>query len=173
MKLSCNHGFTLIEIIISIGIIIIITSLGLINFNALGNSSSTYSSSRDLLVSDIRLTANKALHRERFQGQEPTGWGVYFTNTTNSYTIFADVNNNQLYDNNEKFKTVDLNKEIKISWQNYTTGSLVFNSGDAKTYVNAVSIPATPTAHLKIDLLNQDNALVRTLTVTPLGTISY
>lgn len=166
------NGFTLIEIIVAIGIIIVI-SLGLINFNTLGNSSSTYSTSRDLLVSDVRLAANKALYRERFQGQEPGGWGVYFTDSTNSYTVFADTNNNRLYDNNEKFKTVSLNKEIKIKWQNYTTGSLVFNIGDAKAYVNGDSMSITPTAHLKIDLRNQNNALVRTLTVTPLGSISY
>lgn len=170
---SQPKGFTLIEMIVAVGIIVMVISVGLVNFRAVGNSSSTYSASRDLLVSDVRLAASKALNRERFQSQEPTAWGVNFTDSTNRYTIFADVNGNRTYDNNETFKTVNLNSEVKIKWQNYTTGALTFNSGDGKAYVNNALIPTTPTAHLKIDLKNQNNALVKTLTVTPLGTISY
>jgi len=170
---SQPKGFTLIEMVGTLGIIVLVVSIGLINFQAAGNSSSTHSASRDLLVSDVRLAASKALNRERFQSQDPIGWGINFTDSTNRYTIFADINGNRTFDSNEIFKTVNLNPEVKVKWQNYTTGSLFFNSGDGKTYVNNALIPTTPTAHLLIELRNQNNALVRTLTVTPLGTISY
>lgn len=169
-----SAGFTLVEMIVTVGIIVIVISLGLVNFKALGNSSSTYSASRDLLVSDLRLTASKALNQERFQSQEPYGWGVYFTLLTNKYTIFADVNGNRTYDSNETFKTVSLNPEIKIIWDNYTAGgSLFFNSSDGKTYINNTIIPVTPTTYFRIYLQNQNNALVKTITVSPLGVVSY
>lgn len=172
-----NSGFTLVEMIVTLGIIAIVISLGLVNFQATGNSTSTYSSSRDLLVSDIRLAASKALNRERFQSQEPTGWGIEFPPNSPSYTVFADLNGNRSYEVNEKFKTVNLNSEVKLNWQNYTnyypTSAVVFNAGDSKTYVNGLVIPATPTAHLQITLKNAGNAIVKTLTVTPLGTVSY
>lgn len=170
-------GFTLIEMVVTLGIIAIVISLGLVNFQANGNSSSTYSSSRDLFVSDVRLAASKALNRERFQGQEPTGWGIEFPPASPSYTIFADLDGDRAYDVNEKFKTVNLNSEVKLGWLNYSnfppTSAVVFNAGDSRTYVNGLVMPATPTAHLQITLRNVNNAIIKTLTVTPVGTITY
>ncbi len=181
-------GFTLTEIIVTVGIIAIIISLGLINFKALGNSSSTYSSSRDLFVSDVRLAASKALNRERYEGQEPTGWGINFADSGSSYTLFADLNSDRQYSSNEKFKTVNLNQDIRMGWMenvptytlypttvftNYPTSAIIFNVGDARTYINGWPMPLTPTAHLRISFKNLNSALIKIFTITPFGTISY
>ncbi len=189
-----TSGFTLTEIIVTMGIIAIIVTLGLINFKALGNSSSTYSSSRDLFVSDVRLAASKALNRERYQGQEPTGWGINFFELGSSYTVFADLNGDRQFNSNETFKNVVLNKDIKMSWLQpsptytyypttvftnyatspaYATSAIVFNTGDGRTYINGWPMPLTPTAHLNISFRNISNALVKIFTITPFGTISY
>lgn len=168
-------GFTLIEVVVVLGIIVIIVGLGLANFQTTNNSSSTFSASRDMLTSDLRFAANKALNSERFQGEQPTGWGVQLTGGSNSYSIFADLNGNRMYDQKEKFKTVNLNQNIKIYpvYGTSITGSVVFNIGDSKTYFNNNQLAITPTSHLFIYLLNQDYATVKTLQVTPLGTVSY
>lgn len=173
-NISSTSGFTLIEIIIVLGVITIIAGLGLANFQSSNNSSSTYSASRDIITSDFRLAANKALNSERFQGQEPTGWGVKIAEGTNSYTIFADLDGNRIYDAKEKYKTVKLNSDLKVypSYGSTITGTIFFNTGDAKTYFNNTELTVNSTTYLYVHLLNKNNALVKTLEVTPLGTVS-
>lgn len=168
---SLSFGFTLIEVIVTLGIVTIIITFGLLNSQK-NSPTSTYSLSRDLLSSDLRLTSVKALNAERFQGQEPTGWGVHFIDSSNSYTIFADLNSNRAYDAKEKFKTVNLNPDLKVKWENYTTGDVVFNATDGKTFLNNIEMPITPTAYLLIGIKNQNNATVKTLQINPLGSVS-
>ncbi len=167
-------GFTLVELIVVLGIIAIIIGLGLVNFQATNDSSTTFSASRDLLLSDLRLTADKALNAERFQGQEPTGWGVQFVGGYNTYTMFADLDGDRTFDANEKFRSVKLNPDLKVYplYGGVMTGSVVFNTGSGKTYFNNSELGITPTAHLLVYLLNKNDAVVNTLQVTPAGTIS-
>jgi prepilin-type N-terminal cleavage/methylation domain-containing protein len=167
-------GFTLVEIIVVLGIIALVAGLGFINFQASNNSSTTFSASRDVLTSDIRLAADKALNEERFQGQRPTGWGVQFIGGYNTYTMFADLDGDRVYDTNEKFKSGKLNQDLKIfpSYGGVLTGSVVFNTGDGKTYFNNNQLPVTPTSHLLLYLLNKNSAVVNTLQITPAGTVS-
>ncbi|HRH33117.1 MAG TPA: prepilin-type N-terminal cleavage/methylation domain-containing protein [bacterium] len=168
---SSPVGFTLIEVIVTLGIVTIIITFGLLSSQR-NTPTSTYSLSRDLLSSDLRLTSAKALNAERFQGQEPTGWGVHFIDLSNSYTIFADLNSNRTYDAKEKFRTVNLNPDLKVKWENYATGDVVFNATDGKTFLNNVEMPITPTAYLLIDIKNQNNATVKILQINPLGSVS-
>ncbi len=167
-------GFTIIEIVIVLGVIVIISGLGLANFQSSNNSSSTYSASRDILTSDLRVAADKALNSERFQGQEPTGWGVQISEGTNSYTIFADLNGNRAYDGNEKFKTVKLNSDLKVYpvYGSTTAGPIVFNAGDAKTYFNNNELLVNSTDNLLVYLLNKNDAVVKVIEITSLGTVS-
>lgn len=167
-------GFTLIEIIVVLGIIAIIIGLGLVNFQATNDSLTTFSASRDLLLSDLRLTADKALNGERFQGQEPIGWGVQFVGGYNTYTMFADLDGDRVYDTNEKFKSGKLNSDLKVFplYGGVMTGSVVFNIGNGKTYFNNTELAITPTSHLLVYLLNKNNAVVNTLQVTPAGSVS-
>jgi len=172
-------GFTIVEIIVVLGIIAIIIGLGLINFQVANDSSTTFSASRDLLLSDLRLTADKALNGERFQGQEPVGWGVYFPGGHNTYIMFADLDGDRVYDANEKFRFVKLNSDLKV----YTLfggttndesleSTVVFNTGDGKTYFNNTELGITSTTYLLINLLNKNDAVVNTLQITPAGTVS-
>ncbi len=175
------QGFTIVEIIVVLGIIAIIIGLGLINFQVANDSSTTFSASRDLLLSDLRLTADKALNGERFQGQEPVGWGIYFPGGHNTYIIFADLDGDRGYDAKEKFRSVKLNSDLKVyplygetSDDNDVSiqSSVVFNIGDGKTYFNNTELGITSTTYLLINLLNKNDAVVNTLQVTPAGTVS-
>ncbi|QQS60228.1 prepilin-type N-terminal cleavage/methylation domain-containing protein [Candidatus Falkowbacteria bacterium] len=150
-------GFTLVEIIVVLGIVAIIIGLGLVNFRASNDSSTAFSSSRDLLASDLRLAADKALNGERFQGKDPIGWGVQFVGGYNTYTIFADLDGDRTYDSNERYKFVELNSDLKVypSYGGVTTGSVLFNAGTGKTYFNNTELGITSTTYLLINLLNK------------------
>lgn len=167
-------GFTIVEIIVVLGIIAIIIGLGLVNFQASTDSSTGFSASRDLLISDLRVAADKALSRERFQGGEPIGWGVNFVGGYNTYTMFADMDGDRVFDAGETFKKVKLNQDLKLfpDYGGVMTGSVVFNIGTGKTYFNNTELAISATSQLLINLRNKNNAFVDALNITPVGTVS-
>jgi prepilin-type N-terminal cleavage/methylation domain-containing protein len=100
-----KSGFTLIELIVSVSIIVMVTGIFLVNYNS-ANRRTDLTMTAQKLVSDIRLTQNYALGLARYGGRFGVvpygGWGVHFdTNANNQYTIFADINENKAYDADE------------------------------------------------------------------------
>lgn len=166
-----SMGFTLIEVIVTLAIIATISSVSLVNFQK-KTATSAYSAGHDILSSDLRLVAVKALNSERFQNQQPTGWGIHFVDNSNSYTLFADLDADREYDTREKIKGVNLDLNVKIQWEGYTTGDLIFNTGDGLTFVNNTRVPVTPTAHLFINIENEDNKVQKSIEINSLGTVS-
>lgn len=167
-------GFTIVEIIVVLGIIAIIIGLGFINFQASNDSSVALSTSRDIVASDLRLAADKALLGERFQGKDPIGWGVQFDGGDNEYKIFADLDGDRIYDSNERYKSVELTQGIKVypSYSGVTSGSVLFNTQTGKIYFNNTQLGITTAANLQINLSNSNNAESGTLEITPEGTVS-
>ncbi len=164
-------GFTLIEVLIALGIMVVITTLSLVDFRT-ADSQSASNFGAQLLVSDLRSVALKALGGERFQGKTPGGWGVYFEEDSNQYIIFADLDNDRNYDFKEKYKAVALDSGIKISWQNYSIGSLVFNESDAKPY--AAGLPVNSGAgDVVIVLKNSAGAEIKSIFVNPAGAVNF
>lgn len=135
-KISQTKGFTLIEIVITLGIMAIILTIGSFGFNVF-NSKVNLNSTAELMISDLRSTALSAINAQQFQGETPIGWGVYLDKINNRYIIFAGFSQNglYLYDKN-KFKIVNLPKNIIINnlqfeGRSVASGSLFFylNSG--------------------------------------------
>jgi prepilin-type N-terminal cleavage/methylation domain-containing protein len=171
-----NNGFTLLEITVTLAIIAIIFSIVANGFNRT-NSESNLRATADTLASDIRAAALNALNSEQFQLQSPNGWGVRFDIGSNStYTIFADLNNNRVYDTNEKFKTVEIGRNITIAGICFTlcasvNGSLDFTIADGVVYYDNTAV-TNITGPVTVNL--QDNVIGATedVEINSLGGVS-
>ncbi len=106
MKIFKNNkrsGFTLIELLVSIFIIALMTGIFLANYRQ-GERQSDLILTGQLLVSDIRFAQANALGLVMYDENIPDGgWGVYFNkeNNPDQYIIFADIDDNKLYDAGE------------------------------------------------------------------------
>jgi prepilin-type N-terminal cleavage/methylation domain-containing protein len=77
MKEKKNYnqvGFTLIEIIVTMAIIVVVFSIAVSRSNRM-SSRSNVTLTAEVMISDLRSTAMSALGSEQFQLQSPTGWG--------------------------------------------------------------------------------------------------
>lgn len=94
-----KRGFTIIELLVSLGIFVIITTMVVANFRA-GSRSDELKIAASALSSDLRRAQNMALAGQEVNGVTPMGgYGVYFNlGEPGHYIIFADVNDNQKYD---------------------------------------------------------------------------
>ena len=138
-------GFTIIELIVSVSIIILMTGLFLNNYHST-NKRSELSLAAQKLASDIRLMQSRSLSSTKFGGNVPNGgWGIYFNKTTNpgSYIFFADDNfpNPPTY----LFDTLEEDEEINLP-ANITLGhvgnsvSIVFEPPAPATYINGLNL---------------------------------
>lgn len=93
MKIIGQKGFTVIEMIVSIGIIVVMTGLFLANYRT-ANQAAGLNAAAQKLASDIRLVQSYALGSKKDSTIIPAGgWGVYMQkNPPNDtkYVIFAD-----------------------------------------------------------------------------------
>ncbi|MEI6529748.1 MAG: prepilin-type N-terminal cleavage/methylation domain-containing protein [Candidatus Falkowbacteria bacterium] len=93
-KLKQNKaGFTLIEMITSISLIVIITTIFIANYNT-GNKRTDLIMTAQKLVADIHAAQNNALGLVKYGEEVPAGgWGLSFSIATpKKYTLFADLN---------------------------------------------------------------------------------
>ncbi|BFD24881.1 MAG: type II secretion system protein [Candidatus Parcubacteria bacterium] len=100
-----KSGFTLIELIVSLGIIAMITAIFLVNYRS-NTQRSDLRLTAQRVVSDIRLVQNYALGLMSYgpsQNQQAPagGWGMVFNSDSNEYFTFADTTPNRLADPGE------------------------------------------------------------------------
>ncbi len=153
-------GFTLTEVLTSIGIIILMTGIFLANYRD-ANRQNDLVLTTQILISDIRYAQANALGLFEYNGQVPAGgWGVYFNSQTGNntqYHIFADINNNQLFDVGEDSlefggKVVELSSGITIDSLSVSSTvselNIIFLPPDPRTFINEIDnspFPATIT----------------------------
>lgn len=99
-----KKAFSLVELMVSLSIISILTVLFLANYRS-ANRRTDLTMTAQVLVTDIRYAQSNALGLVQYEGLMPEGgWGVYFSSLNsdnNQYIIFADDNDNELYDQGE------------------------------------------------------------------------
>jgi prepilin-type N-terminal cleavage/methylation domain-containing protein len=123
-----KRGFTLVELMVSISIFIIITSVTLVNYPRFSNKLSL-----DLLAEDVALSVRQAqvfgasVLGTKTVGQNSTkafkAYGIHFeaplpNAATYKYLIFADINGDRIYDG------PDANRPIPFSCPHIETGNV-------------------------------------------------
>ncbi|MFH2136366.1 MAG: GspH/FimT family pseudopilin [Patescibacteria group bacterium] len=102
VTLRSKGGFTIIELLVSLGIFIIVTTMVVTNFRG-GSRSDELKIAAETVASNLRRAQNMALAGEQFEGITPAGgYGIYFNlGNPDKYIIFADKNGNLAYDAGE------------------------------------------------------------------------
>jgi prepilin-type N-terminal cleavage/methylation domain-containing protein len=181
-------GFTMIELIVSIFIIVMITTLVMANYRT-GQRRYELKNSILQMVNDLRTAENYALGLKKNElitagARVPRqGWGIYLDKSQTSYVIFADddaISPVRQYEATEKYATSSLLKgvvidEIKISSStpfqskqiDLTKLSIVFIPPDPLVYINNSSSTSA-----RIVLRHTVNQATSTIEVNSLGMVN-
>jgi prepilin-type N-terminal cleavage/methylation domain-containing protein len=135
-------GFTLMELLVSLFIIALLSSIFLANMHY-GNQQGELNMVAQKLASDIRLTQSYALGLKEFGGSRPEGgWGIYFDETKNYYTIYADIGGFKVYNIGEEFQDIKLPDSIVVNDIRGDGGPIPNN------WVHITFEPPDPTIHI-------------------------
>ena len=180
-----NLGFSLIELLVSIGIITLLTAIFLANYNTI-NQRTDLTMTSQVLVTDIRMAQANALGLIQYDGETPLGgWGVFMgisggeVNEEKQYTIFADLDGTQDASGDESAlqfgaKVVTLPSNISIDSlstednQEVNKVNIIFLPPDPLTYI--VTELGTTTA-INIRLMESLNNTTKTVRVNFLGLV--
>lgn len=150
MNLRINKkGFTLIELMVTIGIIVFMSAFILANFRRAGDKTELRAVAQKLM-SDIKLVQNNALGLKKFNGGLPEGWGIFFDSNdgnNNKYTLFADTHNFQEYDLDEKYLEIQMPSNIIIS-DNFSGLDSAGNPFSNFRYLGIIMEPPDPVVHV-------------------------
>lgn len=146
-KLKKTKGFTYIELIVTIAMMVVMTLAYAVNYSGISTRSKV-NMAANKLVSDIRLAQSYSLNAKTHGGTLPEGgWGLNFDHANpNEYIIFADTDvtpavRMHVYNNpgSENFKTVDLVSGVEIEGVNldgssYNIVNICFDPPDPDIY---------------------------------------
>lgn len=168
-------GFTLIEMLVVLAIIVIITGIVVFNIGTERQNSALLRSAQKL-SQDLRRAQSFTLSSKVFKTSGvPCGWGAHFNGIgSSSYVIFADLAVNQncsdrdfirAANGSEDFETVNLESGITVSSLSGGLSDIIFTPPDLVTTF-------TPNqASVNIVLINQ-NSIIRAVTTNKNGFIS-
>jgi prepilin-type N-terminal cleavage/methylation domain-containing protein len=156
-----RSGFTLVETLVVIAVIVTISGIMLVNYRG-GEKQFALVRSSYMVASDLRRAQNMAMNVTIFNNQTPAGYGINFnTASPYSYILFADLNNDQIYQSNEKIETITLEKNIKISGLSADNLDIVFLPPDPTTKITPDFSPAIITLQKENGLCPQDCKEIR------------
>ncbi len=98
MKSTSASGFTLAELLVSVAIFTVITTVSVFNYASFNSSVALTN-----LAYEIALSVRQAqfygitVKQSASTGNFDSGYGVHFQANSTSYTLFEDINKNHLY----------------------------------------------------------------------------
>ncbi len=164
-----NKGFTLIEAVVVISIILILSGMVLLNQRA-SQAQFALQRSAHKLAQDIRRAKDLAMSTEEFHGVIPKGYGIYIKLATSdsSYKIYADLNGDEKWDASDGIvETCDLEKKIFIKSVSPSPLSINFKPPDPE-----VKISQDVTSAIIELAIGSDPDNIKTITVNKLGLIT-
>ena len=165
-----SEAFTLVEVLISVFIVILLTTMVLVNFEWGGYNFALERSLR-AISQQIRLVQEMALSSKEIEGAVPPGgYGIHFAKTDlQKYILFADYKNTE-----EKLRTYGLEDQIigeyslerDISIEDLCESyaceqdflDIVFVPPDPEVYINGFPSPGGSDFFAKIFLVSVNKA---------------
>lgn len=145
MTLQRQNGFTLIDLIVSIGIFALIATAVMVNFNA-GARNDSVRQAANIVAGTLRRAQSMTLSGAALSdGTFPKGgYGVRFDETAPGVmTLFADTDGNFNYTGaGEELEDISLPKENAASGG---TLNVVFSAPDADAYFNGAATESSKT----------------------------
>jgi type II secretory pathway pseudopilin PulG len=120
-KNKCIIGFTVPELLVSMGIFLVILGLTIANFRAGNQASELKLKALEIAENIRRVQSNTLVALPRANGTIPDRYGIHFVSSTNQYIIFAEsvgADYDFLYDVSERIETISLGTNYQISGMN-------------------------------------------------------
>lgn len=114
-SLQTNKGFTMVEMIVVIGIVAMLASISIVSFRSGGRGTDLTREAQTLAL-NLRRVQNMALAGTLYQGATPGGYGIYLnTASPASYVLFADLDDNKIYGIGEQVETIIFSRNVIIT----------------------------------------------------------
>jgi len=183
-----NKGFTFIELIVTIAIIAIVSSIFLLSQKSV-NGSQKLEMSAQKLASDLRQMQSYVLNLQDHNGSFPDGgWGIRFQKTSGnntSYSLYADDNSDRVLGAGEQYlDNIALPGGVYIEelWLDDHTSTeftpnnlfVTFEPPDPRVWIcrNAGQCNPDPEGvKAEITLSNSDNTIERVIEINKYGLI--
>ncbi len=173
-------GFTLVELLVVSGMIIILTTFVLASYR-MGEREFSLNRAVHQVSQDIRVAQEKTMSGMECQecgGGVPPGYGIYFRDTSpnnTSYILYADENGDEIYTAGEEIETIELEKGvviIDIKMDSIDSNQISINFRPPDPVIKIKRIQSDNGTETKITFaLETDYSKTRTITINKAGLI--
>lgn len=186
---STKRAFSVIEMIVTMTIILILTTIVLVGYRK-GGQQLALNRAAHKLTQDIRRAQELAMSSTPFEDGAsslvPFGYGIFFTiSEEKSYSLFADVNGNKYFDTGEQvgepiafeegIEISDLQKAAGEGGGNLTEVAIVFHPPDPEIFFfwkPGMSIVNIPGNKVSVIIKSADDSLgTRRISVNKAGLV--
>lgn len=173
-------GFTLIEILAVVSVMIILSGIVLVNYKSFGDQFALQRSANQL-AQDIRRAQEMAMSAKECthptacpSGGVPSGgYGVYIDKFQNDrYFIYADNNADEYYSSGEAIETIYLEKEVIILSLVPPSANFSINFKPPDPTIKIKDVAGQDKENITITIaLKTDNTRTKTITVNKAGLV--
>ena len=188
---STKSGFTLVEMVICLGILVMMMSIVLASYRSFGTNAKFTSASEDIVLAlreaQVYGVSTKGYTNNTCGGTTTfnCSYGVYFANGTNGFTVFVDQNNDKFYNSgaspSEAIPTSSVTWASNISVTDLscdgfpcTNGnvSVTFKRPNVNAYIEDLPLSSSSYNKVKITLTDSNTSATSTVTISSAGQIS-